>query len=124
MLRGQETGANDAEGLDNGDKDGEAGASKPDARGGAGERGDVVHGNLLLREQARARKKAVQEESKKKKDANAIKDCVPLIDVVKVCVRPRVCLCTYEPFLYSSLSPSLPSFLPFTCCFTSSTHTQ
>lgn len=110
MLRGQETGANDAEGLDNGDKDGEAGASKPDARGGAGERGDVVHGNLLLREQARARKKAVQEESKKKKDANAIKDCVPLIDVVKVCVCARACVCVRtNPFC---IPPSLPLSLP------------
>ena len=51
---------------------------------GGGEGGDVVHGNLLLREQAQARRKAAKAESKKKKDANAIKDCVPLIDVVKV----------------------------------------
>ena len=37
-----------------------------------------------MREQARARHKAAREESEKQKNANAIKDCVPLIDVVKV----------------------------------------
>ena len=53
-----------------------------DGPGGSG--GNVRHGSLAVREQARARHKAAREESEKQKNANAIKDCVPLIDVVKV----------------------------------------